>query len=364
MILDKLSMNFPFLLILPLLFINVEADGDRLDTPDNINNFRLIVGFSLTLIILGWFGCIYVFYRIYKQWLLSKKRLAMIYRLPFYTACSDFLINFNFFTNMIHTAIYAQVWDDAPCKVIGAFNWAFLTINLCFYVVIAIITYFRVCREIYFHYGKYDYKLWLYVLAGSSALQVLNIQNNGKRDYWCAAKSGQINSAIILFSTIGIVLIVILFCYLSILRKIYFHINDSSTSSSSNHNDDDNVRSAVIENHTEIERRAAKKILSYTAMFMLQWIPMLISQGARLVENEEPWVYIMGTIGRSFGGVGNVIQFIINEGFIVKTNINISDDNNDNNNILLKSNNNSDIHLESHINNSNDNKIIIISENN
>lgn len=88
MILDKFSMNFPFLLILPLLFINVEADGDRLDTPDNIKNFHLIVGFSLTLIILGWIGCIYVFYRIYKQWLLSKKRLAMIYRLPFYSACS------------------------------------------------------------------------------------------------------------------------------------------------------------------------------------------------------------------------------------------------------------------------------------
>uniref|UniRef100_U9V017 G-protein coupled receptors family 1 profile domain-containing protein n=1 Tax=Rhizophagus irregularis (strain DAOM 181602 / DAOM 197198 / MUCL 43194) TaxID=747089 RepID=U9V017_RHIID len=119
----------------------------------------------------------------------------MIYRLPFYSACSDFLINFNFFTNMIHTAIYARVWDDAPCKVIGALNWAFLTINLCFYAVIAVITYLRVCREIYFHYG-------------SAALQVLNLQNNGKRDYWCAAKSGQINSAIILFSTIGIVLIV------------------------------------------------------------------------------------------------------------------------------------------------------------
>lgn len=86
----KLSINFPSLLILPLLFINVLAgdDDDRLDTPDNINNFRLIVGFSLTLIILGLFGCIYVFYRVYKQWILSKKKLAMIYRLPFYTACT------------------------------------------------------------------------------------------------------------------------------------------------------------------------------------------------------------------------------------------------------------------------------------
>lgn len=47
-----------------------------------------------------------------------------------------------------------------------------------------VITYLRVCREIYFHYGKYDYKLWIFVLAGSAVIQVMNVQNNGKRDYW------------------------------------------------------------------------------------------------------------------------------------------------------------------------------------
>jgi hypothetical protein len=47
-----------------------------------------------------------------------------------------------------------------------------------------IITYLRICREIYLNYGKYDYKLWLTVIAGSIIIQLVNIQNNGKRDYW------------------------------------------------------------------------------------------------------------------------------------------------------------------------------------
>src|SRR5947207_15980859 len=83
----------------------------------------------------------------------------------------------------------------------------------------------------------------------------------------CAAKSGQNSSAIILFSTITIALVIILFCYISILRRIH---NFMMTS--------------VLEQHAEIERKATKKILSYMAMFMLQWIPMSISQGARIVK--------------------------------------------------------------------------------
>ncbi|CAB4445491.1 unnamed protein product [Rhizophagus irregularis] len=311
------------------------------------------------MIVFGLIGCVYVFYRIYKQWIYSKRKLAIIYRLPFYTACTDFLINCNFFVNMLHTAIYAQVWDDTPCKIIGALNWAFLTINLCFYAVIAVITYLRICREINFNYGKYDYKLWLIVIVGSIVIQLVNLQNNGKREYWCAAKSGQINSAIILFSTITIVLTIILFCYISILKKIHKTINflrlslpstnqddRSNNRNESNANNDRIDGISALERYSEVEKRATKKILSYITMFILQWIPMSISQGARLVLNEEPWVYIMGTIGRSFGGIGNVIQFIINEGFIPKSY---------NNDELLENS-------RSNINNNNENKIVIISE--
>ncbi|GBB87683.1 hypothetical protein RclHR1_14170002 [Rhizophagus clarus] len=211
----------------------------------------------------------------------------MTYRLPFYTACTDFLLNGNFFLNMIHTAIYARVWDDIPCKIIAVFNWAFLTINVCLYVVIAVITYLRICRGIHFNYGKYDYKLWLIVIVGSLIIQLINLQNYGKREY-------------------------------CVLKKIHKTINFLKLLSSSNQNDRRYSRNGntSVERCTEFERKATKKILSYIAVFILQWTPISISQGARLVLDDAIWVYVMGSIGRSFGGIGNMIQFIINEGFI------------------------------------------------
>lgn len=60
----------------------------RLDNPDNIEQFYTVIYFSITMSILGWCGCIYVFYRTYEQWRLNDKNLKMIHRLPFYTACS------------------------------------------------------------------------------------------------------------------------------------------------------------------------------------------------------------------------------------------------------------------------------------
>jgi cellobiose-specific phosphotransferase system component IIC len=60
----------------------------RLDSPNNIDQFHTVIYYSITMSVIGLCGCIYVFYRTYKQWKLNGKRLKMIYRLPFYTACS------------------------------------------------------------------------------------------------------------------------------------------------------------------------------------------------------------------------------------------------------------------------------------
>jgi hypothetical protein len=124
-------------------------------------------------------------------------------------------------------------------------------------------------------------------------LNISSFNSFKKQLYRCAAKSGQINSAIILFSTIAIVLTMILFCYISILKKIHKTINflrstsnqDDRTSNTRNENTTDDDRISVLDQYrySEVERKATKKILSYITMFILQWIPMSISQGARLV---------------------------------------------------------------------------------
>ena len=104
--------------------------------------------------------------------------------------------------------------------------------------------------------------------------------------YRCAARIGQINSAIILFTTINIVIIIVLFCYLCTIKKIRNQTPESlasplSIQSIRNNQVSSYVRTIVPNQYSEIERKATKKILSYITMFMLQWVPMLISQIAR-----------------------------------------------------------------------------------
>ncbi|CAG8595897.1 1771_t:CDS:2 [Funneliformis caledonium] len=305
--------------ILPILFFNAlaydeENDVDkspqppRLDSPENLKDFLTVVYVTIIMTILSLCGCSYVFYRTYRQWILNKKRsLPMIYLLPFYTAFSDFLINIALFINIIHTAIFAQIWDQPMCRIISTVHWGILTINLTLYSVIASITYTRVCCEIYFEYGPYDYKLWLIVIGISATFQVINIPNHGARKFWCFGRSGQIVSSSILFVLVTLSLIVILFCYIRILQSLMSKRDDDESSIT---NADDELDSAAMRKREEIEKkekRAAKKIISYMLVFLLQWTPVQI---------DDAWIYILAATGQLLGGIGNAVNYILNEGYI------------------------------------------------
>ncbi|CAG8638953.1 28443_t:CDS:2, partial [Racocetra persica] len=58
----------------------------RLDSPENINDFKLVVITTYVMAFFNTIGCSYVFYRSWLQWKISSKSLSMIFRLPFYTA--------------------------------------------------------------------------------------------------------------------------------------------------------------------------------------------------------------------------------------------------------------------------------------
>ena len=78
-----------------------------------------------------------------------------------------------------------------------------------------------------------------------------------------------------------VVLAIVLFCYISILKKIRHQVSTLSSISQSNRK---NQNEKASDQYTEIERKATKKILSYIVVFMFQWVPMLISQIARFVK--------------------------------------------------------------------------------
>ncbi|CAI2187915.1 1093_t:CDS:2, partial [Funneliformis geosporum] len=252
----------------------------RLDTPENMKDFHTVVYLTIIMTMFSLCGCSYVFFRTYKQWILNKKRsLPMIYLLPFYTAFSDFLINVAFFVNIIHTAIYAEIWDQPMCRIISTVHWGILTINLTLYSVIASITYTRVCCEIYFVYGPYDYKLWLLVIGISAIFQVINIPNHGARK----------------------------FC-----------------------NADGELDSAAIKKRDEIEKkekRAAKKIISYMLVFLLQWTPVQIHLITRWFNIDDAWIYILAATGQLLGGIGNAVNYIFNEGYVTRSSSSESSEN-------------------------------------
>jgi hypothetical protein len=91
---NKFFIKYPYISyisyipIILLFHVNdVLADHEKLNSSANKSNFHNVVDLTLTMIVLGFIGCLYVFYRVYKQWILNKKRLVMIHKLPFYTAC-------------------------------------------------------------------------------------------------------------------------------------------------------------------------------------------------------------------------------------------------------------------------------------
>jgi|SRR5581483_8646856 len=85
--------------------------------------------------------------------------------------------------------------------------------------------------------------------------------------YRCAGKSGEIFSPILLFCLITITLIVMLFCYVNILREL------NRVNRELRNNDKKSKK----------QKRAFRKIVSYVIVFVVHWIPVLIQNLGRLL---------------------------------------------------------------------------------
>ncbi|CAI2174866.1 3875_t:CDS:2 [Funneliformis geosporum] len=278
---------------------NASSDSSSsLDSPYNRNEFYMVTDVLIIMFTLSCLGNLAVIYRTYKQWKFDKTSLKMAHKLPFYTSCSGLIENGLFLINIIHTSMYASVFEDPACKLISFVIWALITISLSLYSVMAVATYLRICHNYdrILRFGKYDYRLWSNVSLISVMFQLVNIRNHGSRKYWCAGKSGKFSTSILLFVLITISLVVILYCYLKILRKI-------------NHT----CKNEQLIKHGEFEKKATNKVISYMIIFVLQWVFIQAQNLGRLFGVEHPWIYIIK--GHAIGATGNVVQLIINEGW-------------------------------------------------
>ncbi|GES90477.1 hypothetical protein GLOIN_2v1077363 [Rhizophagus clarus] len=73
-----------------------------------------------------------------------------------------------------------------------------------------------------------------------------------------------------------------------------------------------------------IEKRALRKLISYIFTFILQFIPLLTYFFFTLAGIENVLLDVLATTTINFGGIGNFIQFAINEGFSNSSKLNSS----------------------------------------
>ncbi|CAG8503845.1 18874_t:CDS:2 [Gigaspora rosea] len=256
----------------------------QLDSPENIDDLKLVVIINFIMVFFNTIGCSYVFYRSWLQWKISSKSLSMIFRLPFYTAIAG--IDIVGILNVTHTAINARVWDQ-PIMT----------------------TYLRVCRQFYFDLGKFDYKLWLVILAITAIFQLIAGPYYGARKYWCAAQANNIIIPIVCFTLISLIFLLVIFCYISILKTLLghameFQIDENNIDEKDVKVKNNNPGSELARTRSRLEKRVSNKIISYVLVFILQWTPVQIFCAAKFFD-----------VSINFGGLGNAIQYILNEGW-------------------------------------------------
>ncbi|EXX77367.1 uncharacterized protein OCT59_018876 [Rhizophagus irregularis] len=85
--------------------------------------------------------------------------------------------------------------------------------------------------------------------------------------------------------------------------------------SNSNNNNNNNENNTTKKNTKKIEPIVVRKIIGYVLIFIIQWTPPMIYVLGQIIDYDPLWVYLITDATVNMGGIGNMIQFIINEGW-------------------------------------------------
>ncbi|CAG8556179.1 10037_t:CDS:2 [Ambispora leptoticha] len=265
---------------------------------------------STILQTLNLLGAAYVFYRSFLHWRAKEYgSLAMTHRLPLYAASTDF---FNAGLNIInagYTLCNAKTLPEVPCAATGWMTAILSFINQFLFLGISLVTYLRICQHKTIDLGRFDYKLISFSLfIAGFIIVIVSRDGYGAQKYWCAQKAHAKISLIIPLVEISLVALISLFCYVETLRTLLRNRKELNRGTSSN---------AQRQRYAQIEERVTRKIITYVLFFNLQWLPIVVYAGAALLQpmGIDTWVYLVGVIGLSFGGIGNAIAYVLNEGW-------------------------------------------------
>jgi len=221
----------------------------------------------------------------------------MAHKLPFYVALSDLAIYIVLTINLYYPAVNKQLWDDYSCKLVAASFYYFAISNMFLVGSLSVLSYFRVCRTVYYELGWLDYKLFLFPIVLPAVITAPAWRYFGSDGYWCYTNR---TSSFIPLSLLYIAIVVLstsLICYIGITYKI-------------------NVARRTTD--SEVFLHAYKKIVGYLFIYIIQWTPVMVYVIADNHQHTQMWGYVICFISLPLGGMLNAYRYICNEGWWTK----------------------------------------------
>ncbi|CAG8440130.1 15919_t:CDS:2 [Acaulospora morrowiae] len=300
------------------------------DVPDrDAVGFVMVFTTAFVFMSFSLVGIIFVFVRIYIKWRDTQKTLSIALRVPLYLGVLNAILWVGELVNFMHPVIYHTNWPDQTCKVMAGISIAFTLLERFMTASIAVVTYLRVCRRIYWNYGKYDWKLWFVSGAIALLFTIMGSSKFGPTYYWCGAARGEIYVVIVGLGVSVVVLLVVVFCYFKTIMAIRDVVKQASTvnatpkngNSSDSHlngikGSRDRRQSAMAHSTSDdIQAKVTKKVMGYILVFILQWFPIFPYDIYEILDKDAAWVYALVAISFNFGGIGNAICYVMNEGW-------------------------------------------------
>ncbi|CAG8603201.1 10209_t:CDS:2 [Gigaspora margarita] len=271
-------------------------------TPPSLDDARvpgsnLVIPIGMGILFLSGLCTLYVIFRTMTRWKTTQRSLPMALRVPFYIAMSG------------------RPWPDGDCQLIGGITFFLVSCNMLLVGSLAMLTFLRICRRLCIDLGRCDYKLFAFVISLSFVLTMVGIPSFGASKYWCF--TNQINH-IIPYTTLALnfsILVIIVFCYAMTLREI----------NSIQFRKDHKCKFDTGTKHKKIEPIVVRKIIGYVLIFVIQWTPAMIYVFCQTIGYDQMWIYLVTEATVNLGGIGNMIQYIINEGWRNDPDANIND---------------------------------------
>ncbi|CAG8555903.1 12454_t:CDS:2 [Ambispora gerdemannii] len=277
----------------------------------NYRNTEAIAIFVVAMVGIGssLIGSHFVLYRTLLKWrkcLEKSVTLPMNYRLPLYTALTDIFISTLHIANFMYLIINHRVIRDPACQIVAIAQDVSYGYNKFLYMIIAIATYLEVARRIPVNFGPYDYRLFLMmnVLTFLNVFPKVMLTNYGRHNYWCSEDSIFVGILSVSIS-VGIPITTAIICFMcirfSLAKRSFARLNNA-----------DLIGDRMVKTEEEI---------------IIRKIPMIVfTIWVWFHQNRktQTWSYVLLMIGFSCGGIGNAINFVLNER-LKTTEVKISD---------------------------------------